>query len=88
MNGSFTIYEDKGVSYDYEHGAYTTIQLRWNDATKMLTIGKRAGAYEGMLARRTFRVVLVDHQRGGGLDESAAARAVAYSGEEVRVKLP
>ena len=88
MNGSFTLYEDKGDSYDYEHGAYTTIQLRWNDATKMLTIGKRAGAYEGMLARRTFRVVLVDHQRGGGLDESAAARAVAYSGEEVRVKLP
>jgi hypothetical protein len=41
-----------------------------------------------MLTKRTFRVLLVDQQRGVGLDESAAARAVAYSGEEVRVKLP
>lgn len=87
-DGSFTFYEDAGDSYDYEHGAYATISLRWNDETNTLTIGKRAGAYEGMLKQRTFRVVLVDRQRGGGLDESAGARAVAYSGEEVRVKLP
>jgi alpha-D-xyloside xylohydrolase len=87
-NGSFTLFEDAGESYDYEHGAYTTIPLRWNDSTKTLTIGKRAGAYEGMLKQRTFRVVLVDRQRGGGLDESAGVRPVAYSGEEVRVKLP
>jgi alpha-D-xyloside xylohydrolase len=86
-NGSFTLYEDAGDSYDYEHGAYATIPFRWNDAAKTLTIGKRAGAYAGMLQRRTFRVVLAD-RRGGGLDESAGARAVAYSGEEIRVKLP
>ena len=85
-NGSFTLYEDAGDSYDYEHGAYTTIPLRWDEATKTLTIGKRAGAYEGMLTKRTFRVVLVNQQRGGGLQESAGARAVAYSGDEVRVR--
>ena len=87
-NGSFTLYEDAGESYDYEHGAYATIPFHWNDAAKTLTIGKRAGNYAGMLQRRTFRVVLVDQQRGGGLDDSAGARPVAYSGEEVRVKLP
>jgi alpha-D-xyloside xylohydrolase len=31
-------------SYDYEHGAYTTIPFHWDDATKTLTIGKRNGA--------------------------------------------
>jgi alpha-D-xyloside xylohydrolase len=85
-DGSFILYEDAGDSYDYEHGAYTTIALRWDDATKTLTIGKRAGAYEGMLRQRTFRVVLVNQQRGGGLDESAGTRTVTYSGEEVRVR--
>jgi alpha-D-xyloside xylohydrolase len=87
-NGSFTLYEDAGESYDYEHGAYTTIRFQWNDTTKTLTIGRRAGNYSGMLQRRTFRIVLVDQQRGGGLDETAGARPVAYSGGEVRVKLP
>jgi alpha-D-xyloside xylohydrolase len=87
-DGSFTLYEDAGDSYDYEHGAYTTIPFRWNDAAKTLIIGKRSGAYEGMLKKRTFRIVLVDQRHGGGLDESAEARVAAYSGEEVRVKLP
>jgi hypothetical protein len=41
-----------------------------------------------MLKKRTFRIVLVDQRHGGGLDESAEARVAAYSGEEVRVKLP
>jgi alpha-D-xyloside xylohydrolase len=86
-DGSFTLYEDAGDSYDYEHGAYTTIKFRWDDASKTLTIGKRTGAYAGMLTNRTFRAVLVDQRHGGGVDESAAARAVTYSGEEVRVKL-
>jgi alpha-D-xyloside xylohydrolase len=87
-DGSFTLYEDAGDSYDYEHGAYTTISFHWNDASKTLTIGKRAGAYEGMLKSRTFRLVLVDQRHGRGVDESAEARAVTYAGEEVRVKLP
>lgn len=54
----------------------------------MLTIGKRSGADEGMLKKRTVRVVLVDRRHGAGVDESAEARVVSYSGEEVHVKLP
>ena len=86
-NGSFVLYEDAGDSYDYEHGAYATIPFRWDDASKTLTIGGRTGVYEGMLKRRTFRIVLVDPYHGGGLNESAKAREAAYAGEEVRVKL-
>jgi alpha-D-xyloside xylohydrolase len=86
-DGSFILYDDAGDSYDYEHGAYTNIPFRWNDASKTLIIGKRTGAYEGMPRNRTFRIVLVDERRGGGVDESTGARVAAYSGEEVRVKL-
>ncbi|MGO9228592.1 MAG: TIM-barrel domain-containing protein [Bryobacteraceae bacterium] len=87
-DGSFILFEDEGDSYDYERGAYTNIPFRWNDASRTLTIGKRTGAYEGMSKNRTFRIVLVDERRGGGLHESAEARVTAYAGEEVRVKLP
>ncbi len=87
-DGSFVLYEDAGDSYDYERGAYTNIRFHWNDASKTLTIGKRAGAYEGMLSKRTFRIVLVDERHGGGVEQPAEARVAAYSGEEVRVKLP
>jgi alpha-D-xyloside xylohydrolase len=87
-DGSFVLYEDAGDSYDYEHGAYTTIPFHWNDVSRTLTIGKRNGAYEGMLKKRALRIVLVDQRHGGGLNESAEARAVAYSGKEIHVKLP
>jgi len=87
-NGSFVLYEDDGSSFDYEHGDYSTIPFRWNEASKTLTIGKRAGVYEGMLKKRTFRIALADQRRGGGLEEPAGVREVAYVGEEVRVKLP
>ena len=62
-DGAFTLYEDDGVSHGYEKGAFATIPLRWHDATRTLTIGKREGAFPGMLTRRTFQVVLVRRDR-------------------------
>ncbi|MGA3025398.1 MAG: glycoside hydrolase family 31 protein [Bryobacteraceae bacterium] len=86
-DGFFVLYEDAGDSYDYEHGGYTTIPFHWNDASRTLIIGKRNGAYEGMLKKRILRIVLVDQRHGGGVNESAEARAVAYSGKEIHVRL-
>ena len=48
-DGAFTLYEDDGLTYGYEKGAFARIPLRWNDATKTLTIGKREGSFPGML---------------------------------------
>lgn len=33
----FTLYDDDGISYDYEKGAFSTTKLIWNDATKKLS---------------------------------------------------
>ncbi len=87
-DGSFDLYEDAGDSYDYEHGAYATIPFHWNDASRTLTIGKRTGAYEGMLKSRTFRIVLVSERQGRGVNESVEAPRAAYAGQEIRVELP
>lgn len=56
---SFTLYEDEGDNYNYEKGKYTEIPMSWNDKNHTLTIGKRQGAYTGMLKQRKFNVSIV-----------------------------
>jgi alpha-D-xyloside xylohydrolase len=86
-DGAFTVYEDDGVSNGYERGAFATIPLRWNDATRTLTIGKRSGRFPGMLPRRTFQVVLVRRDRPVPFSFTPAPdRSVGYAGEAVAVK--
>ncbi len=76
-DGSFTLYEDEGDSYRYEQGAYSTIQMQWNDKTATLTIAARQGSYPGMLQSRQFTVVLPDGRR----------QAVHYDGSSLSVTL-
>ena len=75
-DGTFTLYEDEGDSYNYEQGQYATITFRWNDATRTLTIGERQGQYEGMIKVRRFVVVLPDGRE----------KSVGYDGSRVAVR--
>jgi alpha-D-xyloside xylohydrolase len=85
-NGDFTLYEDEGDTYHYEKGAYAEIPLHWDDAHRTLTIGDRRGSFPGMLASRTFRVIVVAKDHGVGLEPAPAAdREVAYSGKSTAV---
>jgi len=87
-DGAFTLYEDQGTTYDYEKGAFSTIQLGWNDAQKTLTIGARAGQYAGMLAQRTFQVVLVAPSKAVGFSFTPKVdKSVTYSGAPMIVAL-
>ncbi|MHB8638111.1 MAG: TIM-barrel domain-containing protein [Fimbriimonadaceae bacterium] len=47
-NGHFTLYDDDGTDYGYEHGAYTTTRLTWDEVRHKLVVGKREGSYPGM----------------------------------------
>ena len=76
-NAEFTLYEDEGDNYNYEEGQYSTIQLKWTDKTKTLTIGKRQGSFEGMQTARQFNVSVI-----GGRNAK-----VSYSGNATSVKL-
>lgn len=76
-NAEFTLYEDEGDNYNYEKGIYSTIQLRWNDSAKQLTIDRRQGTFPGMLQERQFRVHLI-----GGTEKT-----VSYNGKRVSVSL-
>ncbi len=84
----FALYEDEGTTYDYEHGASSTIPLSWNDAKQTLTIGPRTGSFPGMLGERTFQVIRVGRARQAGFSlPPAAEKSVTYRGASMDVTL-
>jgi alpha-D-xyloside xylohydrolase len=86
-DGAFTIYEDDGLTYGYERGAFTRIPVSWNDATRTLVIGARTGSFPGMLPERRFDIVLVSPTKPVGFSFVPAAvdRHVRYRGDQVEV---
>jgi alpha-D-xyloside xylohydrolase len=86
-DSAFTLYEDDGLTYGYEKSAFARIPIGWDDVTKTLTIGKRAGKFPGMLDKRTFNVVLVTKDKPAGFSFTPKADQTAtYLGKEVKVK--
>ena len=80
-DGTFTLYEDEFDNYNYEKGAYSTIDFSFNGKSRQLTIGARQGSYDGMIQSRKFRVVLI---KDGKRSEP---KTVQYSGKKVKVSL-
>jgi alpha-D-xyloside xylohydrolase len=84
---SFTLYEDENTNYNYEKGAFATIPFTWSEATNTLTIGKRAGAFNGMLNKRTFRIIWIDKNNPRAFDaEQGADATVMYKGNAITIK--
>ena len=75
-DASFTLYEDDGVSNDYEQGKCSRIAFQWDDARHQLVIDKRQGSFPGMASSRTFRI----HCQG-------QQKTITYKGKRVIVKL-
>jgi alpha-D-xyloside xylohydrolase len=86
-DAEFELYEDDGVSYDYEKGAFSTIPLRWDDRRGALHIGERKGSFPGMLASRRFQVVVVSKAAAlGHTPTPSGARVVTYDGRAAVVE--
>jgi alpha-glucosidase/alpha-D-xyloside xylohydrolase len=74
-DGRFTWYEDDGVSFEYESGAYFRADCAWNDAARTLTVTRDARGRLG--GNRMFEVRI----KGG------PARRVVLKDEVVIVRL-
>lgn len=86
-NGRFSLYEDDGLTYGYETGAFSRIPLEWDDSRRTLTIGSRMGSFDGMPLERTFDVVLISPERPEGYSPAAQPLAsVRYDGARVDVR--
>ena len=81
-DGSFTLYEDDGVSYDYEKGNYARMPFTYDDATRTFTIGERTGNYPGMIGEREITVCLISPEAPGG-----KAVKVRYEGKAISIDL-
>jgi alpha-D-xyloside xylohydrolase len=88
-DAAFELYEDDGVSYGYERGAFATIPLRWDEASGVLSVGERTGSFPGMATARELRVVFVSKAAAVGHSPSpSAARSVRYDGRPVEIRVP
>jgi alpha-D-xyloside xylohydrolase len=87
-DGRFTLYEDENDNYNYEKGVHATIDFRWDDAQRQLTIADREGEFPGMLKERTINVVVVSRGHGMGVEVSDRFdKVVRYRGEKITSKL-
>ncbi len=86
-DADYELYEDEDTNYNYENGAYATIAMHYDEATKTLTIADRKGNFEGMLESRKFNVVLVDGNNQYKDFNSLKGVSVKYTGTKTEVKL-
>ena len=77
-DASFTLYEDDGLSYDYENGAFARIPMSWDEASRTITIAAREGSFEGMPEQRDLKLAVVD---GSGV----YIKDAHYDGSEIKV---
>jgi alpha-D-xyloside xylohydrolase len=82
------VYEDEGVSYNYEKGNFSVIPIRYDEATRTLSIAKREGRFPGMLEQRKFEIVWVQDRRGGVDLTAQPHQVVDYDGSAISVTLP
>jgi len=62
-NGAYTLYDDDGVSLDYERGMATWTHLVWNDRSRTLTIGPTRSSSVQRTISRVFDVLLVSENK-------------------------
>lgn len=84
-DSKFLLYDDDGVTYDYERGKYLIIPLEWNETKQELLIGRRVGDY-WKEKQMIFRIVWVRENNGVGVDIHKGDEIVEYKGDEIRVK--
>ncbi len=86
-DGSFTLYEDENDNYNYENGAFSTIDFEWNDSARQLTISDRNGSYPDMIGKRRFNIVVVDSDSPSGDKPMKPTRTVSYNGKKQTIRL-
>ena len=87
--GRFEIYEDDGLSYDYEHGAWSRIPVSYDDASGTLEVGARIGSFDGMAAQRRIHVRWIDGPGDTAADFDAEPDATLdYTGGPLTIERP
>jgi alpha-D-xyloside xylohydrolase len=79
-DATFSLYEDAGDGYAYEHGQYALVVIEWNEPVRELLIHARKGNFREMVEEREYRIVFVS---SNGIKQ----RSFLYKGEEIRLRM-
>jgi alpha-glucosidase (family GH31 glycosyl hydrolase) len=74
VDGVSVLYEDDGHSFAFQHGEFSSVQLRWDDAAGTLTLSANKGKLQ---PKQHFTAGLA----------GMAPKQILYAGEEIRVRL-
>ncbi|KRC82296.1 TIM-barrel domain-containing protein [Sphingomonas sp. Root241] len=87
-DGSFSLYEDDGVSPSYKQGKFARIPVKWDEGAGTLTIGARQGDYQGMPGKRAISVRFYAPERAIAPDFAESAQSFVYDGTAITVRRP
>jgi alpha-D-xyloside xylohydrolase len=79
-NADGDLYQDDGLTYNYEKRQFAWTPIHWDDTTRTLSLGAQRGHFPGNPARQDFRVTIVTPQHGIGEAVTTGDRSVTYSG--------
>ena len=80
-DADFTLYEDDGLSYNYEKGDYALTDIHWDNTARKLTVSAREGNY----AVQDFKEIEL---RVKGIDHPDVVKTYPYSPEtEISLEL-
>ena len=85
-DAEFTLYEDDGLSFNYENGEYCKIKFSYSEKNKSLKIAK----YEGLSKKfnsRAFRIVKAEDGEGLSNLFRNNGQIITYTGKDAIVKL-
>jgi alpha-glucosidase/alpha-D-xyloside xylohydrolase len=77
-DGAFSLYEDDGKSFDFRRGAYTRVNITWNDAQRKLGLRLAKGSRMLESSTRKMTVQIVG---------KSATRDITFTGTPLEVKL-
>ena len=80
-NGSFSMYDDPGLGFGYQHGAFTRTEIVHTQRRRIstLTIDPARGSFPGALTRRAWTIRLVGISRPVKVTVDGRATQFSYS---------
>lgn len=61
-DAAFELYEDEGNNYNFEKGAYTVTQVKWEESSQTLTVSEPEGDYPGRDAKSNYHIKIIDER--------------------------
>jgi alpha-D-xyloside xylohydrolase len=87
-DASFTLYEDENINYNYEKGAFTQINMNYDENSGTITIADRKGSFAGMLKTRTFQIIVISKKNPAGMNfNQAPVKIINYNGKKITFKI-